>query len=93
MKNCLDMKRIRVWSDLWMRSRLFIQFIAEIYTREIRVCLRRSEECRKLTRKQIFSNIKSIYRVKFKGKYNEVFPELTKQQRHILAALDVCYRG
>ena len=93
MKNCLDMKRIRVWSDLRMRSRLFIQFIAEIYMREIRVCLRKSNECKKLTRKQIFSNIKSIYRVKFKGKYNDVYPELTKQQRHILEALDVSYRG
>jgi len=40
MKNCLDMKRIRVWSDFRMKSRLFIQFIAEIYMREIRVCLR-----------------------------------------------------
>ena len=93
MKNCLDMKRIRVWSDLRMRSRLFIQFIAEIYMREIRVCMRKSNECKKLTRKQIFSNIKSIYRVKFKGKYNDVYPELTKQQRHILEALDVSYRG
>ena len=93
MKNCLDMKRIRVWSDFRMKSRLFIQFIAEIYMREIRVCLRRSEECKKLTRKQIFSNIKSIYRVKFKGKYRDVYPELTKQQRHILEALDVSYRG
>jgi len=91
MKNCLDMKRIRVWSDSRMKSRLFIQFIAEIYMREIRVCLRRSQECKKLTRKQIFSNIKSIYRVKFKGKYWDVYPELTKQQRHILEALDVSY--
>ena len=93
MKNCLDMKRIRVWSDPRMRSRLFIQFIAEIYMREIRVCLRRSHECKKLTRKQIFSNIKSIYRVKFKGKYRDVYPELTKQQRHILEALGVRYSG
>ena len=93
MKNCLDMKRIRVWSDFRMRSRLFIQFIAEIYMREIRVCLRKSKECKKLTRKQIFSNIKSIYRVRFKGKYRDVYPDLTKQQRHILEALSIDYGG
>jgi transposase len=56
MKNELDMKRIRVHTDDRMKARLFIQFIAEIYMREIRVRLHESEECRKMTRKQIFSH-------------------------------------
>jgi transposase len=89
MKNELDMKRIRVQSDERMRSRLFIQFIAEIYMREIRVSLRNSEACKKLTIKQIFSHIKTICKVKFKGKYNDVYPELSRQQRNILNALNV----
>jgi transposase len=89
MKNDLDMRRIRVWSDARMRSRLFIQFIAEIYMREIRVCMRKSETCKKLTRKQVASNIKTIYKVKFKGKYKDVYPELSKQQRNILDALNI----
>jgi len=53
MKNDLDMRRIRVHTDERMKARLFIQFIAEIFMREIRVRLRDSYECRKLTRKQI----------------------------------------
>jgi hypothetical protein len=68
MKNNLDMKRIRVQTDVRMKSRLFIQFIAEIYMREIRVCINNSETCKKLTRKQVFSHIKTIYKVEFKGK-------------------------
>jgi transposase len=89
MKNNLDMKRIRVQTDTRMKSRLFIQFIAEIYMREIRVCIRNSEVCKKLTRKQIFSHIKTIYKVEFKGKYRDVYPELSRQQRNILEALNV----
>lgn len=89
MKNELDMNRIRVHTDDRMKARLFIQFIAEIYMREIRVRLHKSGECSKMTRKQIFSHIKGIYKVKFKGKYKEVQPELSKSQRNILNALDI----
>ena len=93
MKNNLDMKRIRVQTDSRMRSRLFIQFIAEIYMREIRVCIRDSETCKKLTRKQVFSHIKTIYKVEFKGKCRDVYPELSKQQREILNALNISARN
>jgi transposase len=93
MKNNLDMKRIRVQSDARMKSRLFIQFIAEIFMREIRVCMRSSESCKKLTRKQIFSHIKTICKIKFKGRYKDVCPELSRQQRDILEALNVKSRN
>ncbi|MDR1193848.1 MAG: transposase [Peptococcaceae bacterium] len=87
MKNDLDMRRIRVHTDERMKARLLIQFIAEIYMREIRVRLRDSVECRKMTRKQIASHIKGIYKIKFTGKYRDICPELSKSQRAILAAL------
>jgi transposase len=89
IKNELDMNRIRVHTDDRMKARLFIQFIAEIYMREIRVRLHESDECHKMTRKQIFSHIKGIYKVKFKGKYKDVHPELSKSQRGILDALGI----
>jgi transposase len=89
MKNDLDMRRIRVHTDERMKARLLIQFIAEIYLREIRVRLRSSEDCKKMTRKQISSHIKSIYKVRFKGKYKDVRPELSKSQRAILNALEI----
>jgi transposase len=57
MKNDLDMKRIRVHTDERMRARLLIQFIAEIILREIRIRLRNSDECSKMTRRQISSHI------------------------------------
>jgi hypothetical protein len=87
MKNDLDMRRIRVHTDERMKARLLIQFIAEIYMREIRVRLRDSAECRKMTRKQIAAHIKGIYKIKFTGKYRDIRPELSKSQRAILAAL------
>ena len=87
LKNDLDMKRIRVHTDDRMRARLLIQFIAEIILREIRVRLRDSEECSKMTRKQISSHIKCIYKINFKGRYKDVKPELSKSQRMILEAL------
>ena len=89
MMNDLDMKRIRVQTDGRMKSRLFIQFIAEIYIREIRTCIRSSEKCNKLTKKQVFSHIKTIYKVHFKGKYKDVYPELSRYQRDILDALNI----
>ena len=87
MKNDLDVRRIRVHTDDRMKARLFIQFIAEIYMREIRVRLRGSYECRKMTRKQISAHIRGIYKIKFVGKYKDICPELSKSQRGILEAL------
>jgi transposase len=87
LKNELDMRRIRVHTDGRMKARLLIQFIAEIHIREIRVRLRDSEVCRKMTRKQIASHIKGIYKIKFSGKYRDVCPELSKSQRSIIEAL------
>ena len=91
MKNELDMGRIRVHTDKRMQSRLFIQFIAEIYMREIHFCISKSEKCKKFTKKQIFSHIKTIQKVTFKGKYKDVYPQLSRSQRDILEALDVCF--
>lgn len=89
MKNDLDMRRIRVHTDERMKARLLIQFISEIYLREIRVLLRDSDECKKMTRKQISAHIKGIYKIKFKEKYKDVRPELSKPQRAILDALKI----
>jgi hypothetical protein len=89
MKNELDMRRIRVHTDDRMKARLLIQFIAEIYLREIRIRLRDSDECSKMTRKQIASHIKGIYKIKFVGKYKDICPELSKSQRAILEALGI----
>jgi len=89
MKNGLDMSRIRVHTDERMRARLFIQLLAEIYLREIRLRLRESDDCRKMTKAQIFSHIKAIHKIHFKGKYKDVVPSLSKNQRCILDALEI----
>ena len=89
MKNDLDMRRIRVHTDERMKARLLIQFIAEVYLREIRIRVRESVACKKMTKKQISSHIKSICKIKFAGTYNDVRPELSRSQREILDALKI----
>jgi transposase len=89
MKNTLDMNRIHVHAGNRMRSRLFIQLIAEIFLREVRNCFHNSKTCEKMTRSQFANHIKTITKVKFKGKYRDVYPELTKHQREIVEALGI----
>jgi len=89
MKNDLDMNRIRVHTDARMQARLFIQFIAEIFLREIRFRLRNSDACSKMTKAQIFSHIKTISKIRFQRKYKDVMPQLSKKQREILEALEI----
>jgi hypothetical protein len=83
------MDGIRIHTNKRMQARLFMQFIAEIYLREIRVRLRDSEECGKMTRKQVMGHIKGICKVEFKGRYEPVCPTLTKSQRSLLNALKI----
>jgi transposase len=89
MKNTLDMNRLHVHTGNRMRSRLFIQFIAEIFLREIRNCFRNSKTCEKMTRSQFANHMKTITKVKFKGRYRDVYPEFTKHQREIVEALGI----
>jgi transposase len=89
MKNTLDMNRLHVHTGNRMRARLFIQFIAEIFLREIRNCFRNSKTCKKMTRSQFANHMKTITKVKFKGRYRDVYPELTKHQREIVEALGI----
>ncbi|MCL2164835.1 MAG: hypothetical protein FWH55_10710 [Oscillospiraceae bacterium] len=89
LKNDLDTRRIGVHTDDRMKARLLIQFISEIYVKEIRTRLRFSSECRMMTRNQISAHINGIYKIKFAGKDRDVCPELSKSQRSILDALGI----
>jgi transposase len=89
LKNDLDMKRIRVHTNGRLCARLLIQLVAEIILREIRVKLRDSDECKKLTRRQISAHIRTIYKISFNSKHKDVRPELTKCQRELLIALGI----
>jgi hypothetical protein len=70
-----------------MTARLLIQFIAQIFLREIRVKIRNSPELQKLSKTQIMYAIKAITKITFKDKNNKIAPELSKTQREIIEAL------
>jgi hypothetical protein len=40
-----------------------------------------------MTRRQIFSHIKGIYKISFRGRYKDVKPELSKSQRVIVGSV------
>jgi hypothetical protein len=46
-----------------------------------------------IDRRQMFNHIQAIYKVKFKGKYKDVYPALSKTQRSILKALGIQTSG
>jgi transposase len=89
MKNALDMRRLHVHTEYRMRSRLFIQFIAEIFRCHIRQRLSASESCKKMTQSQFANHVKTMAKTKFTRKYRDVFNPLSKTQRDILEAFDI----
>ena len=89
MKNTLDMRRLHVHTENRMRSRLFIQLIAEIFRCHIRQCLSASASCKKMTQSQFANHLKTMAKTKFAGKYRDVFNPLSKMQRELLEALDI----
>jgi transposase len=89
MKNDLDMGRIRVHDETRMKSRLFIQFLAEIYLRDLRMELGKSKECEKLNKDEIMSCIKTIHKIKFESGIKDIVAPLSKRQRDVLTALKI----
>ena len=89
MKNTLDMRRLHVHTEKRMRSRLFIQLIAEIFRCHIRQRLSASTSCKKMTQSQFANHLKTMTKTKFAGKYRDVFNPLSKTQRELLEALGI----
>jgi transposase len=89
LKNHLDMKRLRVHTATAMDCRLFLQFIALIYTSAIRNVLRADEKLKHLTTREVLEELETISKIKYSNRYGQLFTEATSFQQHILKTFNV----
>jgi transposase len=89
LKNQLDMKRLRVHNASTMDGRLFIQFLALIYISALREEMRKVELIGKYTTRELLQEMGTLTKIKYSGKYGHILTELTKQQKEILAMLNI----
>jgi len=89
LKNQLDMNRLRMHSAESVNGRLFVQFIALIYICALRKEMRKSDLIRKYTVRELLQEMETYTKVKYTGKYGQIFTEMTKAQREILDRLHI----
>lgn len=89
LKNSLDMKRLRVHLSERMNTRLFIQFIALIFTSAIREKIKKNTAIKNYTVRGLLDEMQTISKIKYSGRYGEIITEISKKQRDILEAFAV----
>jgi len=89
LKNSLDMKRLRMHTIETVDGRLFVQFIALIFTSALRREMRRSKLIEKYTVRELLLEMDPLTKIRYAGKYGQILTEITKPQREILELLDI----
>jgi len=89
LKNQLDMKRLRMHSSTTVDGRLFVQFIALIFISALRNEMRSNDLMELYTVRELLQEMETLTKIKYSGKYGQIFTELTKSQRKILKSLQI----
>lgn len=89
LKNCLDLKRLRVHLEENMRGRLFIQFIALILVSYIHKVMEEKDLFKQGPMSGLLEELELLSTVKFSGRYGQITSELTKKQREIAEAFGI----
>lgn len=89
LKNCLDLKRLRVHLEGNMKGRLFIQFIALILISYIHKVMSDKDLFKFGSSSSLLEELNLLNTVKFSGHYGQVTSESTKKQREIFEAFGV----
>jgi len=89
LKNSLDMKRLRMHTIETVDGRLFIQFIALIFTSALRREMRQSKLIEKYTVRELLLEMDPLTKIRYAGKYGQILTEITKPQREILELLNI----
>jgi transposase len=87
LKNCLDLARLRVHSDVAMQNKIFIGFIALILLAHIHKVMCEHELYKTLTMKKMFKSLETL-RVQYVKGQKILYP-LTAQQKDIFSAFSV----
>ncbi len=88
MKNELDLKRLRIHSDIRMEGRLFIGFISLILYSYISKIMRENDLFKKYTEEQLMRELKKIRLIQF-DKNHKIVTELTKKQKDIFKYFNI----
>jgi transposase len=89
MKNQLDMKRLRIHSSSAMDARIFLQFLALVFVCRIRDTVRHDKELRHYTVREIMELMEPLVRIKYSGRYGQLYTETGPAQRKIIEAFGV----
>jgi len=93
LKNCLDMKRLRMHTSSTVDGRLFVQFIALILISALRKQMRTTKLIEQYTVREMLREMETLTKVKYSGRYGHIMTELSKTQRQIFNALEIPIPG
>lgn len=91
LKNQLDMKRLRIHSASAMDTRIFLQFLALILVCRIRDISREDKVLRNYTVREIMEHMETLVRIKFEGRYGQIFSETSPLQRRIMDVFNLTF--
>jgi len=89
LKNYLDMKRLRIHSSAAMDSRIFIQFLALILICRIRNISKQDKVLKNYTVREIMEHMETLVRIKFSGRYGQLYTETYPIQRKIMEVFEL----
>ena len=89
LKNQLDMKRLRIHSSAAMDSRIFIQFLALILISRIRNISKQDKVLKNFTVREIMEHMETLVKIKFSGRYGQLYTETYPNQRKIMEVFDI----
>lgn len=91
LKNQLDMKRLRIHTSAAMDSRIFIQFLALILICRIRNISKKDKILKNLTVREIMEHMETLVKIKFSGRYGQLYTETDPMQRRIMDVFELTY--
>jgi transposase len=89
LKNHLDMKRLRIHTSTAMDSRVFLQFLALILICRIRNISKKDKILKNLTVREIIEHMETLVKVKFSGRYGQLYNETYPIQRRIMEVFEL----
>lgn len=89
LKNSLDMKRLRMHTSPTVDGKLFVQFLALIYTSALRKEMRTSKLIDTYTIRELLDEMDTLTKIKYNNKHAPLLTDITKNQKDILLRLSI----
>ena len=89
LKNQLDMQRLRILTSAAMDSRIFLQFLALILVCRLRDRSKADKVLKNLTFREIMEHMETLVKIKFEGRYGQLYSEISTVQRKVIEVFDL----